>query len=141
MPIPPCWTTTPVKRAPLIRLCQVFRRARRALYFRESSASGKPIQCASCHTANPRQPGKTPAFRQIEPLAPVANPMRFTDAKKVEKWFRRNCDDVFRRECSAQEKGDFVRWLSSCHKSRSQKPSWRCCPTLLYYLYCLRSCA
>jgi mono/diheme cytochrome c family protein len=85
----------------------------RALYFRESSASGKPMQCASCHTANPRQPGKTPAFRQIEPLAPVANPMRFTDAKKVEKWFRRNCDDVFRRECSAQEKGDFVRWLSS----------------------------
>ena len=85
----------------------------KALYFRESSASGKPMQCASCHTANPRQPGKTPAFRSIEPLAPAVTPARFTDSKKVEKWFRRNCDDVFRRECSAQEKGDFVRWLSS----------------------------
>jgi hypothetical protein len=26
----------------------------------------------------------------IEPMAPAFNPQRFTDAAKVEKWFRRN---------------------------------------------------
>ena len=83
----------------------------KALYFRESSASGKPMQCATCHSSNPRQPGKTPAFRSIEPLAPAVTPARFTDSKKVEKWFRRNCDDVLKRECTAQEKGDFISWI------------------------------
>ncbi|MEN9985039.1 MAG: hypothetical protein RI925_541 [Pseudomonadota bacterium] len=83
----------------------------KALYFRESSASGKPMQCATCHSSDPRQPGKTPAFRPIEPLAPAVTPTRFTDSKKVEKWFRRNCDDVLKRECTAQEKGDFISWI------------------------------
>ncbi len=83
----------------------------KALYFRESSASRKPMQCATCHSSSPRQPGKTPAFRSIEPLAPAVTPTRFTDSKKVEKWFRRNCDDVLKRECTAQEKGDFISWI------------------------------
>lgn len=62
-------------------------------------------------SSSPRQPGKTPAFRSIEPLAPAVTPTRFTDSKKVEKWFRRNCDDVLKRECTAQEKGDFISWI------------------------------
>lgn len=82
-----------------------------ALYTQEQQQDGKPISCASCHTSDPRQSGKTPAFRKIEPLAPSANPQRFVDAKKVEKWFRRNCNDVFARECTAQEKGDFISWI------------------------------
>ncbi|MBU2284174.1 MAG: DUF1924 domain-containing protein, partial [Gammaproteobacteria bacterium] len=45
--------------------------------------------------------------------APATNPERFTNLKKVEKWFRRNCDDVFARECTAQEKGDFISWIDS----------------------------
>ena len=85
----------------------------KTLYYRETIQNGKPMRCATCHSADPRQPGKTPAFRTLEAMAPVITPSRFTDAKKVEKWFRRNCDDVFKRECTAQEKGDFVTFLSS----------------------------
>ena len=85
----------------------------RALYFSEAQREGTAMSCASCHTADPRQAGKTPARRRVEPLAPVANPKRLSDAQKVEKWFRRNCDDVFARECTAREKGDFITWLDS----------------------------
>jgi cytochrome c peroxidase len=73
---------------------------------------GTTQSCASCHSANPKQAGQTRVGKRIEPLAPAANPQRFTDAAKVEKWFRRNCTDVLQRECSAQEKGDYIAWLS-----------------------------
>jgi cytochrome c553 len=74
--------------------------------------NGQAVSCAACHTANPTQAGRTRVGKRIEPLAPTANPQRFSDAAKVEKWFRRNCQDVLQRECSAQEKGDFIAWLS-----------------------------
>lgn len=84
-----------------------------ALYRGEHAGrDGSAVSCASCHTENPAQPGRTRVGKRIEPLAPAANPQRFTDAAKVEKWFRRNCGDVLQRECSAQEKGDFIAWLS-----------------------------
>jgi cytochrome c peroxidase len=84
-----------------------------ALYRSEHAGrNGQTVSCAACHTASPKQPGQTRVGKRIEPLAPVANPQRFTDAAKVEKWFRRNCQDVLQRECSAQEKGDFIVWLS-----------------------------
>jgi hypothetical protein len=85
----------------------------KARYFAEEQRDGKTMSCTTCHTADPRQPGKTPAHRKVEPLAPATNPERFTKLKKVEKWFRRNCDDVFARECTAQEKGDFISWIDS----------------------------
>lgn len=87
---------------------------RGALFYRTEhpGAAGTQVSCASCHTANPKQPGRTRIGKRIEPLAPAANPERFTDAAKVEKWFRRNCMDVLKRECSAQEKGDLIAWLS-----------------------------
>jgi len=74
--------------------------------------NGAARSCASCHTANPKQAGQTRVGKRIEPLAPSVNPQRFTDAAKVEKWFRRNCTDVLQRECSAQEKGDFIAFLN-----------------------------
>jgi mono/diheme cytochrome c family protein len=84
-----------------------------ALYRSEHPGrSGAAQSCASCHTANPKQAGQTRVGKRIEPLAPAANPERFTDAAKVEKWFRRNCTDMLARECSAQEKGDFIAWLN-----------------------------
>jgi len=84
-----------------------------ALYRSEHPGkNGAAQSCASCHTANPKQPGQTRVGKPIEPLAPAVNPERFTDAAKVEKWFRRNCTDVLQRECSAQEKGDFIAWLN-----------------------------
>ncbi len=73
---------------------------------------GKDLSCASCHQSNPTLPGKHASTgKLIQPLAPAANPSRFTDPAKVEKWFRRNCKDVLSRECSPAEKADIVAWL------------------------------
>ena len=78
------------------------------------STHGNDWSCASCHTANPLAPGKhAKTGKPIEPLAPAANPKRFTDAAAVEKWFRRNCNDVLGRACTAQEKGDVTQYLMS----------------------------
>ena len=49
--------------------------------------------------------------KPIAAMAPAFNPERFTDAAKTEKWFRRNCNDVIGRECSAAEKADVLGWL------------------------------
>jgi cytochrome c peroxidase len=68
--------------------------------------------CASCHTADPRQPGRhARTGKTIAPLAPAANPERFTSFATVEKWFRRNCRDVIGRECTAQEKSDVLAYV------------------------------
>lgn len=78
------------------------------------AASGKPVNCASCHQADLRQPGKhTRTLKPIEPMAPAANPQRLTDIKKIEKWFLRNCKGTWDRECTAQEKGDFLVYIQS----------------------------
>jgi hypothetical protein len=45
-------------------------------------------------------------------LAPSAQSDRFSDPEKVEKWFKRNCTWTWGRECTAQEKGDFLAYLS-----------------------------
>ncbi len=73
---------------------------------------GKEWSCASCHTSAPSAGGKHAVTgKSIAPLAPAANPERFASAYKAEKWFRRNCNDVLGRECTAQEKGDVLAWL------------------------------
>jgi len=77
----------------------------------EHLRNGKQTSCATCHTADPRNPGKTRANKVIEPMAPITNPQRFSDEAKVEKWFGRNCQDVLERNCTAQEKGDFIQFL------------------------------
>lgn len=76
-------------------------------------SDGKKVSCATCHTADPRNQGKTRANKVIEPMAPIVNPKRFTDSAKVEKWFGRNCRDVLERACTAQEKGDYVAYMLS----------------------------
>ncbi len=85
----------------------------RALYFGEHDSSSGKVSCATCHTQDPRQSGRSPVGRVIEPLAPSANSARFTDAAKADKWFDRNCKQVLGRACTASERGDFVTWLSS----------------------------
>jgi hypothetical protein len=70
--------------------------------------------CATCHTPDPRQPGKHASTgKSIAPLAPSANAERFTAPAEVEKWFRRNCNDVLGRACTPLEKGDVLAWLLS----------------------------
>lgn len=73
---------------------------------------GKDWSCASCHTASPTVDGKhASTAKVIAPMAPAFNPERFIDAAKTEKWFRRNCNDVLGRECTAGEKADVLAWL------------------------------
>lgn len=76
-------------------------------------SDGKKVSCATCHTADPRNLGKTRANKVIEAMAVNVNPQRFSDEAKVEKWFGRNCKDVLERNCTAQEKGDFISYLLS----------------------------
>lgn len=73
---------------------------------------GREWSCASCHGAVPTQNGQHAATgKRINALAPAFNPERFTDAAKSDKWFRRNCNDVVGRECTAAEKADVLSWL------------------------------
>ena len=75
------------------------------------------LSCSTCHTDNPAAQGKhSETDKIIKPLAPAANEERFTDMKKVAKWFKRNCNDVLDRECTAQEKGDVITYLLTVHK-------------------------
>jgi mono/diheme cytochrome c family protein len=75
---------------------------------------GREWSCSSCHGAVPVQAGKHAGTgKPIGALASAANAERFTDPAKVEKWFRRNCNDVMGRECTPAEKADVLAWLIS----------------------------
>lgn len=81
----------------------------RALF---TSGHGKEWSCSTCHGAAPTQPGKhATTGKAIGALAPAFNAERFSDAATSDKWFRRNCNDVMGRECSAAEKADVLSWL------------------------------
>jgi hypothetical protein len=68
--------------------------------------------CTSCHGESVRGAGRHQRTgKVIEPIAPSVNPLRLTEAKKINKWLLRNCKWTFGRECSGQEKGDILTWL------------------------------
>jgi hypothetical protein len=71
------------------------------------------ILCRACHVINDEEhPNPTKAkVRKIPPLAPSANAKRLTDPRTVEDFLRVNCTLVFKRECTAKEKGDVLVWL------------------------------
>lgn len=70
--------------------------------------------CSSCHTADPTRYGKDDMTgKRIAPMAPAANPERFTDKSKAENHFRLNCRDVVGRDCTPAEKADVLAWLIS----------------------------
>lgn len=94
---------------------QGFSAARGETFFKEKH--GGEWSCTSCHSDNTAALGKhAKTGKVIQPLAPVANAERFTDPAKVEKWFKRNCNDVLSRVCTAQEKGDVLAYLLSVKK-------------------------
>lgn len=79
-----------------------------------NSRQGGEWSCASCHGTPPTTQGKhANTGKVIAPLAPAFNPKAFTVIAKVDKWFRRNCNDVLSRECSASEKADVLAYLNS----------------------------
>lgn len=92
-----------------------FSAARGEALYRDRHAGGKPDTpaCTSCHANDPRKPGQTPTGKAIDPVAVSVSPDRYTDSAKVEKWFRRNCNEVLGRECTALEKGDWLTWMIS----------------------------
>ena len=74
---------------------------------------GKDRRCTSCHGDDLTRPGKhAKTGKVIDPLAPSVNAERFTKQKKVKKWFKRNCKWTYGRECTTQEKGDLLMYLS-----------------------------
>jgi Domain of unknown function (DUF1924) len=78
---------------------------------------GKEWSCSTCHSAAPTVDGKhATTGKVIGPLAPAFNAERFTDLAKSDKWFRRNCNDVMGRECTAAEKADVLTWLLTYKK-------------------------
>jgi hypothetical protein len=77
-----------------------------------NTTHGGDWSCATCHGKPPTGPGAHASTgKPIAPLAPAFNPERFTNAATVEKWFKRNCKDVLKRECSAAEKADVTSYL------------------------------
>jgi len=86
--------------------------AGRAFYTKKVVIDGKDLSCSACHTDNPANVGKhNESGKDIKPLAPSANPARFADRNKAEKGFTKHCRDLYKHDCSAQDKGDFVTYL------------------------------
>ncbi|MDZ4201245.1 MAG: DUF1924 domain-containing protein [Gallionella sp.] len=85
----------------------------KALFAKDWGVSKEMPNCTSCHTRDIAAGGKhVITGKPIGPLAPSANPERFTSAKKVAKWFKRNCTEVIGRECTAVEKADFIQFVT-----------------------------
>jgi len=73
---------------------------------------GKLRNCSSCHGKDLAKSGKhAKTGKVIDPLALSVNSERFTKKKTIKKWFKRNCKWVLQRQCTAQEKGDFLMYL------------------------------
>jgi len=80
---------------------------------KNTGPDGKERDCTMCHGKDLTKSGKhVRTGKVIKPMAPSVNSKRFTDIHKVEKWFRRNCKWTLGRECTDQEKGDVLKYLS-----------------------------
>jgi len=73
---------------------------------------GKMRSCVTCHGGDLKKPGRhAKTGKVIDPMARSVNPDRYTDAEKIEKWFKRNCEWAWGRVCSPREKGSFLLFL------------------------------
>ncbi len=78
----------------------------------KDTGDAKSRSCQDCHGTDLKKSGRhAKTGKTIEPMAPSVNPQRLTDAKKIEKWFKRNCKWTWGRACTEQEKGDFLLYL------------------------------
>jgi cytochrome c553 len=74
--------------------------------------SGQTRSCSDCHGKDLTKAGRhAKTGKRIEPMAPSVNSKRLSDAKKIEKWFKRNCKWTWGRVCTAQEKADLLSYL------------------------------
>jgi len=78
----------------------------------EVVVDGEKMSCASCHGTDFTKAGKHhKTGKVIEPMSSKVTADRYTEEKKIEKWFKRNCKDAWGRECTVQEKADFLTFL------------------------------
>jgi len=78
----------------------------------QGAESPKPRSCQMCHGLDLTKSGAhVRTGKIIDPMALSVNPQRFTEAKKISKWFLRNCKWVMGRVCTSQEKGDILTYL------------------------------
>jgi hypothetical protein len=79
---------------------------------KQAGKKGTQMSCTTCHTTNLKKDGQNVnTNKPIMALAPSVNPTRLTDVAEVEKWLRRNFNDVFVREGNALEKGDVLTYI------------------------------
>jgi mono/diheme cytochrome c family protein len=90
-----------------------FSAARGQALHTQNFSGGKPEtpSCTTCHGKDTRGAGRALTGKIIEPIAVSVTPARYTDPAKVEKWFKRNCTEVLGRECTPQEKGDWLTFV------------------------------
>jgi hypothetical protein len=75
---------------------------------------GELKSCSTCHGTDLTKSGSHEKTKKvIEPMSHKVNAERFTEEKKIEKWFKRNCKEAWGRECTVQEKADFLSFLIS----------------------------
>ena len=73
---------------------------------------GELISCASCHGTDLNKSNQNYfTGKTIDALSPKVNPKRFTDKTEIEKWLKRNFNDVYNREGTALEKGDVITYI------------------------------
>lgn len=96
--------------------------AGRAFYVKKYMRKGKEESCASCHTDDPARIGKhLETGKPIQPLSPAVNTKRFSNLQHVEKNFTVHCNDIIGRDCTPQEKGDYITYLLSIQNPEAAK--------------------
>lgn len=91
--------------------------AGRAFYVKKYTSKGKEVSCSSCHTDSPTSEGKhSETGKPIQPLSPMVNAKRFSNLQHVEKNFTSHCRDILGRDCTPQEKGDYITYLLAIQK-------------------------
>ena len=80
---------------------------------KHTAEDGSQRSCGTCHGDDLKASGKhKKTGKVIDPMALSVNAERYTKMKKVKKWFKRNCKWTLGRECTNQEKGDVLQYLS-----------------------------
>jgi len=71
------------------------------------------VLCRACHVINDTEhPDPEHAKkRHLQPFSPAANPERFRDLARTDRYFDVNCRMLLQRDCTAREKGDLITWL------------------------------
>lgn len=89
-----------------------YKRGEKIFFTKNIGKKGELISCASCHGEDLKKEHQNHfTGKSIEALSPKANPQRFTQKSEIEKWLKRNFNDVFVREGTALEKGDVITYI------------------------------